>query len=314
MIRTTSLAILVSLFGAWELNAQNTATPAAVSSELPTLNTASSTVAAPCENLASNPIESGSLIPGTAPAYPPLLTQQVYYTNPIPGTPPDNVNHILPQDGRFRAYGWLDAGGIYNTSQPGSGYNGPYNAVDSTTPTFNQAYLILEMKRPEYSDFGVGGRVDVLYGNDFFLAQSAGFELNRDGTRKWNSSVSNGLAIPQAYLEVGSDTLFVQLGHFYTVVGYEGIPSANNFFYSHAYSYQFAGPFTQWGGLVTWKPNANWEVQAGPVNGWNTLDGTPNNVEFLGKAKYTSDSKDWWTSFAIITGYRTAVHKVSIQG
>jgi len=160
----------------------------------------------------------------------------------------------------------------------------------------------MELKRPENSDFSVGGRVDLLYGNDYFLAQSLGFETNPDGSAKWNSSQFNGLAIPQAYLEVGGDTLFIQIGHFYTVVGYEGVQSANNFFYSHAYSYQFAGPFTQWGGLITWKASDNLEIQGGPVNGWNTLDGTTDNVEFLGKAKYTSDAKDWWTSFAIITG------------
>ena len=377
MNRATSLAILISLFGAWESRAQNAVPPVPASSDLPALNSASSSIApnsslpsinglpsnpagalggglapnplgsaspVPSLNglptnptsmlgggLAPNPMGSGSPIPGMgsassipgmgmaspipgmgmgpvsplAMAFPPLMALQFLNMNPMQGASPNGITHLLPQDGRFQAYGWLDTGTIYNTSQPGSGYNGPYNAVDSTTPTFNQAYLVMEMKRPDYSDFSVGGRVDVLYGNDFFLAQSAGFELKQDGSKIWNTSSDMGVAIPQAYLEVGGDTLFIQVGHFYTVVGYEGVQSANNFFYSHAYSYQFAGPFTQWGGLVTWKPSDNWEVQGGPVNGWNTLDGTSDNVEFLGKAKYTSDSKDWWTSFAIITGNMT---------
>ena len=256
-----------------------------------------------------NPLGSASPIPGMggmsplAMAFPPLMALQFLNINPIPGTTSaDGVIRFLPQSGLFHTYGWIDTGTVYNTSQPASGYNGPYNAVDSTTPVFNQAYLVMEMKRPENSDFSAGGRVDVLYGNDFFLAQSLGFELNPNGTDKWNNSQSNGIAIPQAYLEVGGDNLFIQVGHFYTVVGYEGVPSANNFFYSHAYSYQFAGPFTQWGGLITWKATDNLEIQGGPVNGWNTLDATSDNVEFLGKAKYTGDAKDWWTSFAIITG------------
>lgn len=252
-----------------------------------------------------NPLGGTSPIPGFSPlemAFPPLMAFRYLNAGTQATAAPDGVSRIIPQSGVFKAYGWLDAGTIYNTSQPASGFNGPYNAVDSTTPVFNQAYLVLEMERPENSDFDIGGRIDVLYGNDFFLAQSIGFETNPDGSRKWNSSEMYGLAIPQAYLEVGGDTLFVQLGHFYTVVGYEGVPSAYNFFYSHAYSYQFAGPFTQWGGLVTWLPADNWEIQGGPVNGWNTLDATTDNVEFLGKAKYTSDAKDWWASFAIITG------------
>src|SRR5262249_35168387 len=83
---------------------------------------------------------------------------------------------------------------------------------------------------------------------------------------------------------------------------FEGVPAINNFFYSHAYSYQFAGPFTEWGALATWNPSSDWQFQAGPVNRWNTLVADSNNVEFLGRAKYTSPTQAWWTSFAIITG------------
>jgi hypothetical protein len=94
----------------------------------------------------------------------------------------------------------------------------------------------------------------------------------------------------------------LKMGHFYTIVGYESVQAANNFFYSHAYSYQFAGPFTQWGGLASGQLNDNWQTQFGVVNGWNTLTGPPNRVNFLASFKYTSDAKDWWSSFAIITG------------
>ena len=339
MWRATSLALFFGWIGVGDLTAQD-ALPSPVSPPVANVPDQNSSLPSPlCNSGVSNPGTpspnglpgnpamliggasanplgtGGSMSPmgmspmGASPmgmsplamAFPPLMAVQFMNTNPM-GASPDGVTHLIPQSGRFRTYGWLDAGTIYNTSQPASGFNGPYNAVDSTTPVFNQAYLVMELKRPENSDFSVGGRVDLLYGNDYFLAQSLGFESNPDGSAKWNSSQFNGLAIPQAYLEVGGDTLFIQIGHFYTVVGYEGVQSANNFFYSHAYSYQFAGPFTQWGGLITWKASDNLEIQGGPVNGWNTLDGTTDNVEFLGKAKYTSDAKDWWTSFAIITG------------
>ena len=254
----------------------------------------------------------GAGLPGVGPVsplamvFPPLAMFQLFGVNPLQPASMDGVNRLVPQNGLFRTYGWLDGGTIINPSQPASRYNGPYNAVDSTDPMFNQAYLVMELKRPEYSDFGIGGRIDFLYGNDFFLAQSVGFETNRDGSPKWNDGQDYGFAIPQGYLEVGGDELSVQVGHFYTVVGYEGVQSAYNFFYSHAYSYQFAGPFTQWGGLVTWKPDSsNWEVQAGPVNGWNTLDSIDNEVNFLGRVKYTGENRDWWTSFAIISGNQT---------
>lgn len=208
--------------------------------------------------------------------------------------------YLFPQAGRFRVWGWLDAGYMGNTSSPSSRFNGPYNAVDRNEPMFNQGYLVTELER-DGDEFGIGARADLLYGNDFLLAQSVGLEVSQDGSSGWNGQYY-GLAIPQAYVDLGNDTLSVQVGHFYTVVGFEGVPAINNFFYTHAYSYQFAGPFTEWGALATWNASPDWQFQAGPVNRWNTLVADSNNVEFLGRAKYTSPSQAWWSSFAIITG------------
>ena len=81
---------------------------------------------------------------------------------------------------------------------------------------------------------------------------------------KWNSSQYYGLALPQAYGEIGNNVVSAKLGHFYSIVGYEGVQAANNFFYSHAYSYQFAGPFTHWGGIGTWQVTSNWRNSSRP--------------------------------------------------
>lgn len=215
----------------------------------------------------------------------------------------NEVFRFFPQDTPLKVYGWADAGVVLNTGSPASKFNGPYNSVArSNEAMFNQAYLISELQRPAGPDWGIGARVDLLYGADYLVAQSIGFETNQNFGPKWNSNPYYGLAIPQAYAEIGNDSFVVQGGHFYTVVGYEGVQSNSNFFYSHAYSYQFAGPFTEWGALATIKTGQNLEIQAGPVNQWNTLDGTQNTVQFLGKVKYTSDNRNWWTSFAIVTG------------
>lgn len=215
---------------------------------------------------------------------------------------PDPYNRVLPQDGPIRIRGWMDAGILGNTSSPASHFNGPYNAQEVDNGQFNQFYLIMDRALRDDGSFSVGGRFDMLYGSDYVLAQSTGLEVTRSGTPKWNSSQYYGLALPQAYLEIGRTDASVMLGHFYSVVGYESVQSANNFFYSHAYSYQFAGPFTHWGGLGNWKPNNNWQIQAGLVNGWNNLDQVANHASFLGRVRYTSDAGDWWSSFAIITG------------
>ena len=218
---------------------------------------------------------------------------------------------LFPQcDGGLNFYGWLNAGFVGNTSSPASKFNGPYNAVDrSNELMLNQMYFIAEKKLPCDCCCGIGGRVDVIYGEDYFLAQSVGLENHDDGSPHWNSEYY-GWAIPQAYVELGRTDLSLKLGHFYSIIGYEGLPAytqartprRGNFFYTKAYSYQFAGPFTHWGGLATWKPSDYWETQFGLTNGWDTLDREPqDNLNVLAKAKYTGDS-GWWTSFGIVTG------------
>ena len=174
---------------------------------------------------------------------------------------PTNCNgcepwRLIPYcDGGWNFYGWLDTGFVGNTSSPASKFNGPYNAVDrSNELMLNQMYFVAEKKLRCDGCFGIGGRVDLIYGEDFWLAQSVGLENHDDGSSHWNPQYY-GLAFPQAYVELGRTDLSVKLGHFYSIIGYEGLPAVNNFFYTKAYSYQFAGPFTHWGGLATWKPN-----------------------------------------------------------
>lgn len=211
--------------------------------------------------------------------------------------------YLFPQTDRTSVRGWLDGGFMGNTGNPGSKFNGPYNAVDRANEAmFNQAYLIAERVLPTDGSFGVGGRVDLLYGEDFLLAMSQGWEIQPGGGPRWNSGEYYGLAMPQLYAEFGTQDLSLKLGHFYTIVGYEGVPAVGNFFYSKSYSYQFAGPFTEWGGLASWRPTKNFEVIGGLVNGWNAVDANINAVNFLGKARVQNDPNTLAASLAIITG------------
>lgn len=207
---------------------------------------------------------------------------------------------LFPQQGRFHMNGWIDAGFIGNVGSPNSKFNGPYNAVDrSNELMLNQLYLIAERDLLA-DDFGVGGRIDLLYGEDYLLAESTGLERQDDTSPRWNNEYY-GLAFPQAYLSLGSKSFNAQVGHFYSPVGYEGVMSTGNFFYSHSYSYQFAGPFTHWGAMLNWNPTDAISVQAGLVNGWDAIDRVSDSVNFVGKIRYETNSGAW-TSFAIVTG------------
>ena len=201
----------------------------------------------------------------------------------------------------FRFEGWLEGGFLLNGDKSPSGYHGPYNQSDRHEGELGQAYLILERPLEDSPFMSVGGRVDLLYGTHFFLAQSKGLERYSDGGSKWNGD-HYGLAVPQAYGEIGNDRLSVKLGHFYTIIGYEGVPAVNDFFYSKSLSYMLGGPFVHWGGLVTWKANDRLSFDVGLVNGWDAFDRVSDQASFLGRVSLGNDHDPIWTSFAIITG------------
>lgn len=200
-----------------------------------------------------------------------------------------------------RVNGWANGGIVYNTSNPDSRFNGPYSAIDRSAEfMLNQAYLSVSQGLPT-DDIGFGYRADALFGIDHNLAQSRGFETDRDFGQRWNGQFY-GLALPQLYAEVGNQALALKLGHFYSPLGYEVLPATGNFFYTHSYSYQFGQPFTHWGGVLHSQVSKTVSAYAGLVNGWDTFTGRRNNLNLLAGVKYEDASGLWWTSFGLVTG------------
>jgi len=173
----------------------------------------------------------------------------------------------------WNIYGWINAGWTGNPDSPPSGFNGPVTFNDQHTFLLNQVYAVAEKTIDrETCCWNWGGRVDFLYGSDYVFTQSNGWELNDDGTPRWNGSPFYGLAIPQLYAEVGNVNNSIKIGHFYTVLGYEVVPANGNFFYSHAYTMQYGEPFTHWGVLGAYKWSDEVTLNYGLVNGWDSLD------------------------------------------
>src|SRR5262245_54385338 len=144
---------------------------------------------------------------------------------------------------KFR--GWLNGGITWNGDNPPSRFNGPVTFNDREDGQFNQWYFIMERTlNTECGQWDWGGRVALLYGSDYRFTISRGLDAHDNFTAKWNSDDRfYGLAMPQAYLQAGNGTWDVKLGHFYTILGYEVVPSPDNFFYSHAYTMQYGEPF-----------------------------------------------------------------------
>lgn len=167
--------------------------------------------------------------------------------------------------------GWLNAGVAINPDRPADNFNGPLGFSDRANELqLNQLYLYLERSADSSpAAWGVGGRLDFIFGSDAFYTRSMG-----DISDHWDSHLLHqriyGIAFPQAYLDIFAplgDGLHVKLGEFYTLVGNESVMAPDNFFYSRSYTMQFGEPFSHTGLLATYTLNPQIELSAGAVTG-----------------------------------------------
>jgi putative OmpL-like beta-barrel porin-2 len=214
------------------------------------------------------------------------------------------------KDCGVNVYGWLAGGIMGNSQSPASGFNGPTTFPDQWWGQGNQAYAIAE-KTIDTEGCGCdwGGRVDFLYGSDYIYTMATGLELRETGAPKWNSNPDYGLALPQAYVELGYNDVSLKVGHFYTPIGYEVVPATGNFFYSHAYTMQYGEPFTHSGGIATWKMSDELTLLGAYVNGWDALDRVDD--EGMGIAGFTWNNGD---NLTVAYNYGYSVDEFTVDG
>jgi hypothetical protein len=190
---------------------------------------------------------------------------------------------------------WVSGGFTYNDAKPANGFNSPVTFNDfSDQGQFNQLYLGFGRAVDKCSRcWDIGGRIDLLYGTDYFFATAAGLETHANGAPHWNSGNGSrrrsgftfedyGLAMPQVYAEIFAPIgtgLDIKIGHFYTILGYESVRAPENFFYSHSYTFQYGKPITHTGVLADWAFGSKLNFQFGWTRGWDNwedLNGRPN--------------------------------------
>ena len=218
---------------------------------------------------------------------------------------PPEPRHLIGDLGctGINVNGWVDIGGTFNPQNPGSHYNGTLAPNDRDEIQFNQTYLVMEKAlKPENGCWDLGGRIDFLYGSDYIYCESLGFETHPDGTPKWNASKQYGLAVPQAYIDVGNDKLDLKLGRFYTIIGYEGMMATGNFFYSMNYAVRYAEPTTHTGGLFTYKLNDDVTLYAGGCDGQDQTDGVVDSFNVLTGFAYAPKKEKYALNFGLMTG------------
>jgi hypothetical protein len=177
---------------------------------------------------------------------------------------------------RLKDNGWFIGGhsqwGYQNNPDGAFTGNGPYLSQKEWGKfNLNQQYLQMGKTTDGSKGFDVGGRVDIMYGVDGNEGQSFGnvnaghydFLHGYDhGTYEW--------ALPQMYAEIAMGNLTVKAGHFYTIVGYEVVPSTGQFFLSRQLTFWNSEPFTHTGALATYKVNDKLTVNGGWVLGMDT--------------------------------------------
>jgi opacity protein-like surface antigen len=186
--------------------------------------------------------------------------------------------------------GWLSQGFTWNPDDPRDRSNGTQGMNDRANDyQFSQLGMFMQRELGDDAvawDFG--WRADVMFGSDARFVQSRGFDDD------WVSGTYAAWAIPQLYAEVllpGERGCSVQVGRFWTPLGYDGIPAAERFFYSVTNTYMFAEPSTHWGALGKIPLTEQWTAQAGIVNGWDVFNDNNDSPAFLGTLGWTSEDE-----------------------
>ena len=199
--------------------------------------------------------------------------------------------------------GWAAAGINYNTANPNDRSNGPVSMTDRSGE-FNlyQLDLFIEKAVTKASAWDVGGRFDFMFGTDSRYTQATG---NWDmGLISQRDLRFYDIALPQAYVEVFApigNGLSGKFGHFYTIIGYESVPSPLNFFSSHTYSFK-SSPFTTTGALFSYALNEQWGLNFGAVTGADNFNRDIGSWSQMSGLTWTNAKTGTTASFSIMSG------------
>ncbi|MDR0704327.1 MAG: outer membrane beta-barrel protein [Planctomycetaceae bacterium] len=232
--------------------------------------------------------------------------------------------------------GWLTVGGFMNTHYPENRNNSPLYYNDrNAEAVMNQLYLTFGRRiNSRGGRWDWGGRIDLLYGTDYFFTSAVGLETRRynymflnqstlepleasshwnsnSGTRRLETASLYGLSLPQAYAElfipVGNGVT-VKAGHFYSGMGIESAMSPENFFYSRSYSFMYGSPTTLTGMTATAKLSSHFSALLGFSRGWNIFDKSNDNLSGLAGLEWKSFDKRTALSFLIHSGRESLIY------
>lgn len=200
--------------------------------------------------------------------------------------------------------GWTAFGYTHNPAHPVDRSNGPVQFNNRANEfTVHQLGLFIEKAVDRNSQsWQLGGRFEAMFGTD---------ANNTQATGHWDTRLIDSqnlrvydIALPQAYAEVYTpfgNGISTKIGHFYSILGYESVPSPPNLFVSHSYSMK-SSPFTMTGVLSSYAVNETFSVQAGAVTGPDNLDRYAGAWSFTGGFTLENQSHSRAFTFSILDG------------
>ncbi|MEQ1638043.1 MAG: outer membrane beta-barrel protein [Methylococcales bacterium] len=199
--------------------------------------------------------------------------------------------------------GWATAGINHNIDDPSDRNNGPVSMTDRNNEFhLYQLNLFIEKAITKSDKWDVGGRFDFMFGTDTRYTQATGdwdIDLIPPEDKRFYH-----IALPQAYVEVFApigNGLSTKFGHFYTIIGYELVPSPPNFFSSHSYSFK-SSPFTTTGALFNYAINDEWSVNLGAVTGADNFDRDFGAWSLMNGLTWTNAKTGTSLSFSVLQG------------
>ena len=133
----------------------------------------------------------------------------------------------------------------------------------------HQAWFYLAEEAQAGARWDLGFRADVVYGIDAQSMQAFGNPGPSGFDNGWDHG-SFGWAMPQLYAELANCNWRIKAGRFLSPIGYESIPSIDNFFYSRTLLRTYTEPFTMTGVLGERTVNDRFSILVGATLGWDT--------------------------------------------
>jgi len=228
--------------------------------------------------------------------------------------------------------GWLSAGATIPSRSPNVPVEGLMRFPDVHDKfLMNQLYLAVGRNvNKQRNSFDLGGRLDLLYGTDYYFTSALGLETKTTSAfnsaappwnldpkaagAKWNSSNGDrnagnaalyGLSMPQLYGEIFVPLglgMTVKGGHFYSQMGHESPMSPENFFYSHTWTMTHGEPITFTGVIVSQQLTPRLTGHVGYTNGWDIWENPRGNGSILAGFQWNSYDRNSELAFTIHTG------------